>query len=55
MSIWRCDIHGYYDTDYHTEGCPKCVEVGVDEGEPEEDAATTFDLDAHNPRGMRAA
>ena len=23
MSIWRCDRHGSYDTDFH-EYCPRC-------------------------------
>src|SRR3990167_11103255 len=27
MSIWRCDIHGSYDTDFH-EYCPKCEPRG---------------------------
>ncbi len=26
MSIEYCDVHGHYDTDYHVEGCPRCIE-----------------------------
>jgi hypothetical protein len=27
MSMDRCDIHGSYDTDFHMEGCPKCLDA----------------------------